>query len=60
MKELNYGKDYKYAHDFPGNFVEQEYMPEEVKDKVFYHPQQNAQELKISERLKLWWKRKYK
>ncbi len=60
MKELNYGKDYKYAHDFPGNFVEQEYMPEEVKDKVFYHPQQNAQELKISERLKLWWKRKKK
>ena len=60
MKELNYGKDYKYAHDFPGNFVEQEYMPEEVKDKVFYHPQQNAQELKISERLKLWWTRKYK
>lgn len=60
MKELNYGKDYKYAHDFPGNFVEQEYMPEEVKDKVFYHPQQNAQELKIADRLKLWWKRKYK
>ncbi len=60
MKELNYGKDYKYAHDFPGNFVDQEYMPEEVKDKVFYCPQNNAQELKISERLKLWWKRKYK
>ena len=60
MKELNYGKDYKYAHDFPGNFVDQEYMPEEVKDKVFYRPQNNAQEMKISERLKLWWKRKYK
>jgi len=60
MKELNYGKDYKYAHDFPGNFVEQEYMPEEVKDKVFYHPQNNAQELKIAERLKVWWKKKYK
>lgn len=60
MKELNYGKDYKYAHDFPGNFVEQEYMPEEVKDKVLYHPQNNAQELKISDRLKVWWKKKYK
>lgn len=60
MKELNYGKDYKYAHDFPGNFVEQEYMPEELKDKVFYHPQPNAQEVKILERLKLWWKKKYK
>lgn len=60
MKELNYGKDYKYAHDFPGNFVVQEYMPEEVKDKVLYHPQNNAQELKISDRLKVWWKKKYK
>lgn len=32
MKELNYGKDYKYAHEFPGNFVEMEFMPEELKD----------------------------
>lgn len=60
MKELNYGKDYKYAHDFPGNFVEQEYLPEELKNAVFYHPQNNAQEVKIFERLKNWWKRKYK
>lgn len=60
MKELNYGKDYRYAHDFPGNFVEQEYMPEEVKDAVLYRPQNNAQELKILERLKNWWKKKYK
>lgn len=59
MKELDYGKDYKYAHDFPGNFVEQEYMPGELKDKVFYHPQANAQELKILERLRIWW-RKYR
>lgn len=60
MKELNYGKDYKYAHDFPGNFVEQEYLPEELKNAVFYHPQNNAQEVKLFERLKNWWKRKYK
>lgn len=60
MKELNYGKDYKYAHDFPGNFVDQEYMPEELKNAVFYKPQNNAQEVKILERLKMWWKRKYK
>ena len=60
MKELNYGKDYKYAHDFPGNFVDQEYMPEELKNTVFYYPQNNAQEIKIFERLKNWWKRKYK
>lgn len=60
MKELNYGKDYKYAHEYPGNFVEIEFMPEELKDKVFYHPQANAQESKILERLKNWWKKKYK
>lgn len=60
MKELNYGKDYKYAHDFPGNFVDQEYMPGELKNTVLYYPQNNAQEIKIFERLKNWWKRKYK
>ena len=58
-KELNYGQDYKYPHDYPGNFVEQPYLPEELKDKKFYQPQQNAQEVKILERLKAWW-RKYR
>lgn len=60
MKELNYGMNYKYAHDYPGNFVEQEFMPEELKSMVFYKPQNNAQEVKILERLKNWWKKKYK
>lgn len=60
MKQLDYGKDYKYAHDYPGNFVEQDYMPEEWKDTVFYRPQGNAQEVKILERLRGWWKRRYK
>ncbi|HJA15937.1 MAG TPA: replication-associated recombination protein A [Candidatus Butyricimonas faecavium] len=59
MKDLNYGLDYKYPHDYPGNFVEQLYLPEELKDKKFYQPQQNAQEVKILERLKAWW-RKYR
>ena len=59
MKDLNYGQDYKYQHDYPGNFVEQPYLPEELKDKKFYQPQQNAQEVKILERLKAWW-RKYR
>lgn len=57
MKDLNYGKDYKYAHDFPGNFVEQDYMPDELHDRIFYKPQNNAQEVKIYERLKNWWKK---
>ena len=59
MKDLNYGQDYKYPHDYPGNFVEQPYLPEALKDTKFYHPQQNAQEVKILERLKAWW-RKYR
>lgn len=59
MKELNYGLNYKYSHDYPGNFVEQEFMPEELKGHVLYRPQQNAQESKILERLKAWWKKKY-
>ncbi|MBR5463138.1 replication-associated recombination protein A [Butyricimonas virosa] len=59
MKDLNYGQDYKYPHDYPGNFVEQPYLPEELKEKKFYQPQQNAQEVKILERLKAWW-RKYR
>lgn len=59
MKDLNYGQDYKYPHDYPGNFVEQPYLPDELKDKKFYLPQQNAQEVKILERLRAWW-RKYR
>lgn len=55
MKELNYGKDYKYAHDYPGHFVDMEYMPQELKDAVFYEPQDNAAEAKIAERLRNWW-----
>ena len=59
MKDLNYGQDYKYPHDYPGHFVEQSYLPDELKEKKFYQPQQNAQEVKILERLKAWW-RKYR
>ena len=57
MKELNYGLEYKYPHNFPGNFTEQSYLPEELAHKTFYHPQSNTQELKILERLKAWWKK---
>lgn len=59
MKTLDYGKGYKYAHDYPGNFVEMEFMPEHLENEVLYYPQPNAQEAKILERLKTWWKRKY-
>jgi putative ATPase len=52
MKSLNYGKGYKYAHNYEGNFVEQDYLPEEIKNRKFWTPQNNAQELKIQEQLK--------
>lgn len=57
MKNLNYGLNYKYPHDYPGNFVEQAYLPDNLKDRKFYNPQANAQETKILERLKAWWKK---
>ncbi|MDR1783503.1 MAG: replication-associated recombination protein A [Dysgonamonadaceae bacterium] len=49
MKDLNYHKGYKYAHDFEGNWVKQDYLPEEIRDKKFWFSQDNAQERKISE-----------
>jgi putative ATPase len=55
MKEIGYGKNYKYAHGYEGNFVEQDFLPEEIKKERLYRPQNNASELKILERLKKWW-----
>ena len=58
MKESGYGKGYKYAHDFEGNFVEQQFLPDSLKDKVFYHPNtSNPTEAKIAERMNLLWKK---
>ena len=51
MKQLGYGKDYKYAHAYQGNFVQQQFLPDEVKDSRIWHPQNNAQEAKIRERM---------
>ncbi len=59
MKNLDYGKDYKYAHNFENNFTEQEYLPEKLKGTQFYEPQNNPRENEIRARLKIWWK-KYK
>lgn len=59
MKDLNYGKNYKYAHDFENNFVEQDYLPPEVKNKRFWEPQQNVAENKIVDWLKRLWKNRY-
>ena len=60
MAEQGYGADYKYAHDYEGNFVEQEFMPESLKGKQFYHPNMgNQTEQRIAERLKMLWNNKY-
>jgi putative ATPase len=58
MKELGYAKDYKYAHSFEGNFVDQEFLPDALKGRKFYEPGQNARENEIRRRLQLLW-RKY-
>ena len=59
MKDLNYGKDYQYAHNHQGNFVHQEFLPEEVKGTKFYDPGNNPAEGKVRERLRKAWKEKY-
>jgi putative ATPase len=59
MKELNYGKAYKYAHDFPGNFTAQEYLPDEIAGTSLFDPQTNPAEEKLRQRLRQYWKEKY-
>ena len=59
MKELGYGKDYKYAHSYEKNFVEQDFLPKEIKDHRLYKPQNNTLEIKILERLKSLWGKRY-
>lgn len=59
MKEMDYGKDYKYAHDFENNFVEDNYFPKELTRKSFWKPQNNASENKIKEWLKRLWKDRF-
>ncbi|MBM3942750.1 MAG: replication-associated recombination protein A [SAR202 cluster bacterium] len=55
MKDLGYGKGYRYAHDFPGHFVEQEFLPPSLKDRRYYQPSTEGAEAMIGERLRKWW-----
>ncbi len=59
MKELNYGKDYQYAHVYQGNHVNQEYLPEKASKTVFYSPQENPAEKRFKEKLSAMWKDRY-
>ncbi len=59
MKDLNYGKDYKYAHNYEGNFADTEFMPDKLKGHKFYEPGKNARENEMRAHLKKLWKEKY-
>jgi putative ATPase len=60
MKKMNYGRDYKYPHDYENNFVYDTYLPEEIKDSCFYNPTENGNEKAIKERLQSLWSERYK
>jgi len=60
MQQLGYGQQYKYAHDYPGHFVDQEFLPEEISGTTFYFPQDNPAEQKAKQTIQNLWKDKYK
>jgi putative ATPase len=59
MKELNYGNDYKYSHDFPQNFVHQEYLPESLSGTAFFVAGPNKKEQEIEQKINDLWQQKY-
>ncbi|MBC7890951.1 MAG: replication-associated recombination protein A [Sphingobacteriaceae bacterium] len=59
MKDLDYGKNYGYAHDHPGNFIEQEFLPENLSGTKLFDPQANGAEEKLRERLRAQWGERY-
>jgi putative ATPase len=56
MKDLNYGREYKYSHDYDQHFTEQQYLPDNLKDRIYYHPSDSGIEKSIRERLNKLWK----
>ncbi len=58
MKEMDYGKEYKYAHDYPDHFVEQQNLPNSLQDKKYYTPSGQGYEKQVISRLKTWWQKK--
>lgn len=59
MKDLGYGQGYKYSHDYPGNFVQQEFLPEEISGTNFFNAGSNSKEKEVEENLKRLWGNKY-
>jgi putative ATPase len=60
MKELGYGENYRYAHDYEGNFTDQEFLPEKLSGTVFYDPGNNPREQEMRKSLKNKWKNRYR
>lgn len=60
MKDLGYGAEYQYAHNFPGNFVFQQYLPDTLKDRTFFHAGSSAREQEIHKQLQTLWPNKFK
>jgi len=59
MRKMNYGKGYKYAHDYPAHFVEQENLPKAIKGRRYYQPSDQGFEKTVATRLKAWWSDRY-
>jgi putative ATPase len=59
MKDLEYGKEYKYAHDYESNFVVQEFMPEKLQGQTLYEPARNPRENELRKNLHSLWGKKY-
>ena len=55
MKEMGYGKEYKYAHQFPGHFVLQDFLPPSLMERRYYEPSEEGHEKEIAERVRQWW-----
>jgi len=60
MKEMGYGKDYKYSHDFEDHFVEQDFLPEQLKDKIYYEPTEIGREANLKKYLEKKWRKRGK
>jgi len=60
MKNLGYGKDYQYAHNYEGNIVDQQHLPDQLRGKSYYTPGESGYEKQIKERLKFWAEKKPK
>ena len=59
MKDMDYGKDYKYAHNYEGNFVKQDFLPEKIKNISIWKPQSNQAEERLRAQMNSLWKERY-